>query len=98
MVLKNLADRLIEIGFPELIRAKIFHIYVSFMMKRKVIFVSASNPEAKSRITVGEPKASVAIIITSIPNSPFLFSFKIFMNVCIFLIQEFVRVVWIQEN
>lgn len=56
MVLKEMADRLIDIGFPGTVRAKIFHIYVSYLMKRKVIFVSTSNPAAPSTITLGEHK------------------------------------------
>lgn len=55
IILKHMADRLVDIGFPECVRAKIFHLYISFMKKRGVIFVSKSNSKAKSRVTVGEP-------------------------------------------
>jgi len=56
ILLKHLANQLVAIGFPEIVKEKIFQLYMSFLIRRKVIFVSKQNPEGKSAVTIGEPQ------------------------------------------
>ncbi|CAL8123604.1 unnamed protein product [Orchesella dallaii] len=59
ILLKHLANQLVGIGFPETVKAKIFQLYTAFLIRRKVIFVSKSNPKEKSSVTCGEPQMNI---------------------------------------
>ncbi|ODM91861.1 TATA box-binding protein-associated factor RNA polymerase I subunit B [Orchesella cincta] len=55
VLLKHLANQLVNIGFPEIVKTKIFQFYTAFLIRRKVVFVSKWNPKTKSTVTCGEP-------------------------------------------
>ncbi len=58
MVLKGMADKLISVGYPPLLKDKVFQLWKAYLLKREAILVESwDGPKpVRTAVSVGEPK------------------------------------------
>ncbi|CAG7725015.1 unnamed protein product [Allacma fusca] len=67
IVLKTMADRLVEAGYPRILKSKVLELYTDYLKRREAIFVSTTVSKL-SAVSLSEPKMNIYALYGKTPR------------------------------